>query len=283
MPLPINFQYSEVADENAYQNYATSDFSDVLGSSWDDAIEYNPTTAIKTLLSSDDQNTPLLSPAEANNKYAIGDLKFDSPTLDSTAKRLHEAKYGEIKRSEIQRTGPQGFGVSAAKLGTNIVASMTDPLNVAAAFFPSFAIGKVAAGLNMARPAFIAGGGSVAARAAGGAVEGIVGTAMLEPLPYMAAKKNQLEYGLADSMLNIAVGGILGGGLHGLSRHLEIRGERAEARRVSDLNQAIDVLPPESRMRVLQSAFSEVAQGRFPVNASNLLAREILQNQPKGL
>ncbi|MEX5343890.1 hypothetical protein, partial [Pseudomonas sp. I2] len=44
--------------------------------------------------------------------------------------------------------------------------------------------------------------------------EGAVGAAILEPLPLLAAQSDQTEYGLSDSLANIALGGLLGGGLH---------------------------------------------------------------------
>src|SRR5690606_9225885 len=51
-------------------------------------------------------------------------------------------------------------------------------------------------------------------RAGVGAVEGAVGAAIIEPLPLIAAQMDQTEYGLSDSLANIALGGLLGGGLH---------------------------------------------------------------------
>lgn len=284
MPIPINLEYSETADQNAYQTYAQTRLSDVLGATWDTAVEFNPSIAAKKLLTSDDETAPTLTAKDANDKYAIGDLRFDGPVLQSTAKRLYDAKYGEIKRSEIINRGPQGFMASAAKFGTTLAASAIDPLNIASAFFPSFALGKTASLLGMAEPAFIAGtGGSIAARAAGGAAEGAIGAAVIEPLPYLAAKKDHLEYGLGDSLLNIAVGGVLGGGLHALARGLEIRGETIRDRKITELSKTIDTLPPESKMRLMQSAFSEISEGQFPHNAANILAREIIANQPHGL
>jgi hypothetical protein len=52
------------------------------------------------------------------------------------------------------------------------------------------------------------------ARLARGVTEGAVGAALVEPLVYSAAKRVQADYGAADSLLNIAFGSILGGGLH---------------------------------------------------------------------
>lgn len=56
--------------------------------------------------------------------------------------------------------------------------------------------------------------GRAGVRAGVGAVEGAVGAAIIEPLPLLAAQQDQTEYGLSDSLANIAMGGLLGGGLH---------------------------------------------------------------------
>ena len=282
--LPITTKYRDYADQNAYDTYASASFSEALGATWDETTEFNPTVAATNLFSEDDPNAAMLEVKDANDKYSVGNLRFDAPVLESTAKRLYDAKFGEIKRSEILDKGPKGFLMGAAKFGTMVAATAIDPLNIASAFVPSLAIGKVASVLKMAEPAFIAGrGGTIGARAAGGALEGAVGAAMLEPLPYMHAKKNQLDYDMGDSLLNITVGGVLGGGLHALARGLEIRGENIHNRKVSELSAAIDSLPTESKHRLLSSAFTEISQGRFPVNAANMLAREIIAAQPHGL
>ena len=41
-----------------------------------------------------------------------------------------------------------------------------------------------------------------------------MGAAVVEPIVYGVAQKVQADYGLADSLLNITFGTILGGGLH---------------------------------------------------------------------
>jgi hypothetical protein len=56
--------------------------------------------------------------------------------------------------------------------------------------------------------------GRAGVRAGVGAVQGAAGAAILEPLPLLAARQDQTEYGLSDSLANIALGGLLGGGLH---------------------------------------------------------------------
>ncbi|MCQ3033030.1 hypothetical protein NLO88_20470 [Pseudomonas syringae] len=81
--------------------------------------------------------------------------------------------------------------------------------------------------------------GRAGVRAGVGAVEGSVGAAILEPLPLLAASQDQTEYGLSDSLANIALGGILGGGLH------SVGGAASDAlrRRLSTETPAADAAP----------------------------------------
>jgi len=53
-----------------------------------------------------------------------------------------------------------------------------------------------------------------AVRAGIGAIEGTAGAAMLEPATYALSRAEQRDYTMADSLANLAFGGIMGGGLH---------------------------------------------------------------------
>jgi hypothetical protein len=123
-------------------------------------------------------------------------------------------KEEERERQSIIQRGPAGswnpfsagFYVGAAKFGTGLAVSMLDPINIGASFIPVF---------GQARFAALAARTSLrTARLARGVTEGAVGAALVEPLVYSAAKRVQADYGAADSLLNIAFGSILGGGLH---------------------------------------------------------------------
>ena len=93
------------------------------------------------------------------------------------------------------------------------MASLLDPINVASAFLPVVGQAKWAAivgrlglrGLTK-RKLFL--------RGTRGALEGAVGAAIIEPVILTAARQEQADYDLTSSMVNIGIGGILGGGLH---------------------------------------------------------------------
>ncbi|HBM7739289.1 TPA: hypothetical protein LZ417_005308, partial [Escherichia coli] len=97
-----------------------------------------------------------------------------------------------------------------AQIAASLGASLLDPLNIASAFVP--VVGEARYANLLARAASPLGRAGV--RAGVGALEGAVGAAIIEPLPLLAAAQDQTDYGLSDSLANIALGGLLGGGLH---------------------------------------------------------------------
>lgn len=103
-------------------------------------------------------------------------------------------------------------GSMGTQIAAGLAASLLDPLNIASAFVPVVGEARYAAMLGRAAGPL----GRAGVRSGVGVVEGAVGAALIEPLPLLAAGLDQTEYGLSDSLANIALGGLLGGGLHTL-------------------------------------------------------------------
>lgn len=126
--------------------------------------------------------------------------------LDATIK----AKQHERSRQTILDRGNKGFALGTGVLATQLVVSAADPVNLAVSFIPVVPAARYASMLNNAT--------SKSARAMirlrTGALEGAVGAAAVEPLVLTAATQEQLDYGLQDSLINVAFGTVLGGGLH---------------------------------------------------------------------
>jgi hypothetical protein len=161
-----------------------------------------------------DQDSPLIPAEEARARLKHESVTFDIPdsgireaTYQSMLKRQYDKRAAE---DAIQR-GPHGFLAGARGLGIELARQAIDPINLAAAFVP--VVGEVRMAEMLA-----AAGTSWAARAGVfakvGAIEGTVGTAMLEPAMHYMAGQLQEDYTMADSLLNIAFGGVIGGGLH---------------------------------------------------------------------
>lgn len=156
--------------------------------------------------------TPLLTAEQARARIKEEGLDL---TVDDTGIRagaldiLIERKREETKRKFILDNAPAS--TVPVQLLAGFAASVLDPINVASAFVPIVGEARYASMLARA-------GQSVAARAAVraqvGAVEGAVGAAMLEPLILYASARDQADYDLTNSLLNVAFGSALGGGLH---------------------------------------------------------------------
>jgi phage-Barnase-EndoU-ColicinE5/D-RelE like nuclease3 len=149
----------------------------------------------------------MLSPDDANARYGIqGHLKFDGETPEPVAAELNALKRDELDRKDRMARGPSGAGAFAAQLATGFAVSIVDPINIGSAFVP--VVGQARFALWAERI------GTTGARAARGAIEGAAGAALVEPIVLGAAWAEQAEYGAADSLLNLAFGTALGGGLH---------------------------------------------------------------------
>lgn len=147
---------------------------------------------------------------------------------------LATRKTEELQRQAILARAPRTVGAGLGRLGLTLATSFADPLTVASAFVPVVGEARYAAMLQRA-------GSSVAARAgvraAVGAAEGGVGAAITEPIIYAAKQQEQADYTLADSLLNIGLGTVFGGGLHMVGGAVADR--LAAPRRVEQVNAAL--------------------------------------------
>lgn len=156
--------------------------------------------------------TPLLTAeqARARIKEEGLDLTVDDAGIRAGALDiLIERKREETKRKFILDNAPAS--TIPVQLLAGFAASMLDPINIASAFVP--VVGEARIASLMARAGTSVGARALA-RAQVGAIEGAVGAAMLEPLILYASARDQADYDLTNSLLNVAFGSALGGGLH---------------------------------------------------------------------
>ncbi|UHG99205.1 hypothetical protein [Pseudomonas sp. 7-41] len=156
-------------------------------------------------------DTPLLDAQAARDKVSgMGlDIKIPEQGIREGALDILIDRHREQAARQQVMTRANG-GSFGTQLAAGLAASLLDPLNIASAFVPVYGEARYAAMLGRAVSPL----GRAGVRAGVGAVEGAVGAAILEPLPLLAAQQDQTEYGLSDSLANIAMGGLLGGGLH---------------------------------------------------------------------
>jgi hypothetical protein len=150
-----------------------------------------------------------LSAEEANERYGGLGLTWDREVAEPVAELLAERKREENARQDLLQRGSTGIGRKAAALGIGLLVSMADPLNVVSAFVP--VVGEARYALWAQRM------GRTHARLARGAIEGAAGAAMIEPFLLGVSRQEQADYSLMDSLLNVAFGTVLGGGLHAVA------------------------------------------------------------------
>jgi len=156
----------------------------------------------------------MFSQDEAADRAKTAGVKLEFPKdgiTEDAFNILVERKQDEMRRQDIMARGPSGFLPGVAKFGTAFGASLLDPINIASAFVPVVGQARYAQLLASAGRSTLA---RTLPRLGVGAAEGLVGAAMVEPIIYGAARYEQADYGMADSALNVAFGGVFGGGLH---------------------------------------------------------------------
>lgn len=213
------------------------------------------------------EESPMLTPDEAAERYGHLGLTFDEPVTESFAAILAERKRVELAR-QLAMSRAEGIVAGVGMFGADIVASMLDPINVGAAFVP--VVGQ-ARFLRMVQRM-----GPTRARVSRGAVEGLAGAALVEPIVLTAALREQADYGVAESLLNIAFGTIVGGGLHvtagiGADAIARVRGEptlRMRADMAAAMNGVegivarVEAMPMEVRQDMLRVAVAQAMAGQ---------------------
>lgn len=152
---------------------------------------------------------------------------------------------------------------TAAGFAGGLAGSFVDPLNIASNFIPFVPEARYARWLAQAGESTLA---RAAARVGAGAIEGAAGAALVEPLVYGGATSEQLDYGLMDSFLNVAFGGVMGGGLHVAGGGIyDYRATRALATFADGLSDAITLrqppMPDHLQQEVLQQAVHAMETG----------------------
>ena len=210
--LGFGLNINETAAKTGYDQYSVR-LGETLGAVAADNWNFNPLSSIGTYWDMESARSQAMeaeenrvSRDELNEEYSDLGLFFKKDEFQSVVDIMVQEKKEERQRQSIIQRGPKGIAVGAAKFATGLAVSLFDPINIAASFIPVFGQARFAG--------LVARQGFTRARLARGVTEGAVGAAVVEPIVYGVAQKVQADYGLADSLLNITFGTILGGGLH---------------------------------------------------------------------
>lgn len=151
-------------------------------------------------------SSPVMSQQEASDHIKSagleGHLKIAPEGMPRDAVDiLIQRKHDELRRASVIARSPNTFAFAGVPVA--IAAQLLDPINVASAFIP---------GVGEARFAQVL--GKTGGRALAGTINGLIGSAAVEPFTYLAHTQEQADYTMTDSLTNIAFGGLMGGGLH---------------------------------------------------------------------
>lgn len=140
-----------------------------------------------------------------------GDIKVSEAGITEDALDTLIFRKGiEKRRQEVFGQAEGGFVQGAARLGIALGTGLVDPLNVATAFIPVIGEARYTSMLARAGSPLARAG----VRAGVGAVEGMAGAALVEPIIAGSRRYEQADYDMADSLLNVTFGGVFGAGLH---------------------------------------------------------------------
>ncbi len=213
--MPIVYEDFERGEARSPSSFPATR-ADVLEATFAQAFEENPIMAYRRLsqLWDEKQNGPRLDAATARarlaeagleNEIQVSDAGITEPALST----LMDRKRIELRRRDAFARAQGGIAEGAERLGVGFATSLVDPISAGINFVP--VVGEARYGAMLARASLI---GRIGIRAGVGAAEGIAGAALLEPLTYTMRTSEQADYTMADSLLNVALGGVVGAGLH---------------------------------------------------------------------
>lgn len=202
-------------DKNLSDNYydiAKTGTLDVLGASFQETLYYNPANAlsrtIEQYVGPGTQGKILSKDEWSNSDYYRDGIEVGEDGIKEGLAQLFAERVDKRRsfQNVLQRSRG-GFGLGAAQFGVALAGSLLDPLNIASGFIPSVALARSAT--------LAAKYGTRGKKFTTGLVDGAVGAAVLEPLIIGQAYAEQdKDYTLMDSFLNVALGGVISGGLH---------------------------------------------------------------------
>lgn len=267
--LGFGLNINETASKFGYDQYSTR-LGETLGAIAADNWNFNPLSSIGTYYDMQsarsqalEDNQVRISRDKLNKEYSDLGLFFKEDEFQSVVDIMVEEKKDERSRQSIIERGPKGFGVGALKFATGLGVSLFDPINIAASFIPVFGQARFAG--------LVARQGFTRARLAKGVTEGAVGAAIVEPIVYGVAKEVQADYGLADSLLNITFGTILGGGLHvGAGKLKDLRTASKFKQRVKEAN------TPDQELNLYKEYYPENGKIMRDLEVTNPQTRRLL-------
>ena len=153
------------------------------------------------------EDNEMLTAEEANAKYAQYGVHFNNPIRKQEAEVIAAQKIKEMAARERLSRSEGTFMSGVASLTGSMVGSLADPINIATLFIPVSKLIPALKGLEAT---------GLMGRTLVRGADGVIMNSLVEPLPLYAASIDQRDYTMADSMFNLAAGGIFNAGMGAL-------------------------------------------------------------------
>jgi hypothetical protein len=259
------FYQEENSSQGFLPEYSTSN-AEVFRAGVEEAIADNPFTRIKQYTETQIAEGRVIPKKEAEEQARAAGVQVhnldDGGIKEGALARLIERQYQKKVRQETIAAAEPGFMKGTAELTGGLVGSLIDPIGFAMNFFPVVGQAKYAGWLAKAAGPME----RAAIRGAVGAAEGAVGAALLEPLNYTLAGELGDDYTMANSLMNIAFGTAMGGGLHmggGALSDAFARGRSPDlATPKGEIPERLAEMPHEARVEMGQAAIAQLADDR---------------------
>ena len=153
------------------------------------------------------EDNEMLTAEEANAKYAQYGVHFNNPIRKQEAEVIAAQKIKEMAARERLSRSEGTFMSGVASLTGSMVGSLADPINIATLFIPVSKLIPALKGLEAM---------GLMGRTLVRGADGVIMNSLVEPLPLYAASIDQRDYTMADSMFNLAAGGLFNAGMGAL-------------------------------------------------------------------
>lgn len=149
-------------------------------------------------------DNPILTKEQANEEYGKYGVHFDKAIRRNEADVIAAQKVREEAQKERLQQSEGTFLSGAASIAGTFAGAMLDPVGIATSFIP---LTRVVPALKTLEAAGF--WGKVAVKG----LDGLVMNSLLEPAPVLMSNIDQRDYTMADSLLNVAAGGLFGAGI----------------------------------------------------------------------
>ena len=153
------------------------------------------------------EDNEMLTAEEANAKYAQYGVHFNNPIRKQEAEVIAAQKIKEMAARERLSRSEGTFMSGVASLTGSMVGSLADPINIATLFIPVSKLIPALKGLEAT---------GLMGRTLVRGADGVIMNSLVEPLPLYAASIDQRDYTMADSIFNLAAGGVFNAGMGAL-------------------------------------------------------------------